>query len=120
MIQAGTIVIFVFDTDVEKTDILKRNIEHVKKYAVQIKIINLAQVLNFEDEIVRATDVKKAQDITKSSSIKGFKNDFCKMKLEDCRNALERHHLDASKLWVMKIPPPFDFIQQGSEEVKTL
>jgi hypothetical protein len=118
MIQAGTMVVFVFDTDVEKTDILKRNIDHVKKYALQAKIVNLAQVMNFEDEIVRATDVKKAQDITKSSSLKGFKNDFCKMKLEDCRNALERHHLDVSKLWITKTPSAFEFVQQGSAAVK--
>lgn len=118
MIQAGTMVVFVFDTDVEKTDILKRNIDHVKKYALQAKIVNLAQVMNFEDEIVRATDVKKAQDITKSSSLKGFKNDFCKMKMEDCRNALERHHLDASKLWITKMPSAFEFVQQGSAAVK--
>ena len=31
MIKEGTRVVFVFDTDVEKTDILLKNIAHVKK-----------------------------------------------------------------------------------------
>lgn len=55
-LSPGTEVVFVFDTDVEKTDILLKNIQHVKDYVSQVRVINLAQVLNFEDEIVRATD----------------------------------------------------------------
>ena len=58
-LSPGTEVVFVFDTDVEKTDILLKNIQHVKDYVSQVKVVNLAQVLNFEDEIVRATDLKK-------------------------------------------------------------
>ena len=69
MIQSGTIVVFVFDTDVKKTDILLKNITYVKKYVSQVKIVLLAQVLNFEDEIARATDVKEAKEITKSRQL---------------------------------------------------
>ena len=45
MISQGTTVVFVYDTDVEKTDVLKKNIDHVMKYASQAKIVHLAQVL---------------------------------------------------------------------------
>lgn len=118
MIKPGTTVVFVFDTDLDKTDILKKNIAYVSKYASQVKIINLMQVLNFEDEITRATDVKKAQEITRSNSVGGFKSDFCKLKVEECRNALERHHIDVSVLWTKMPPEPFMFLEQGGETIK--
>lgn len=38
-IMVGTMVVFVFDTDVDKTDILLRNISYVKKYATQVKVV---------------------------------------------------------------------------------
>ena len=40
MIQTGTTVVFVFDTDVEKTDILLKNISYVKKYVSMDKRSN--------------------------------------------------------------------------------
>ena len=118
MIQSGTIVVFVFDTDVKKTDILLKNITYVKKYVSQVKIVLLAQVLNFEDEIARATDVKEAKEITKSRSVRNFKTDFCKLKTEECRNALNRHNIDIEVLW-SKIPPDcFSFIEQNGKIIK--
>lgn len=118
MIQAGTTVVFVYDTDVDKTDILKKNIKHVREYTSRIKLIHLAQVQNFEDEIVRSTDVKKAQELTKSKSIRDFKSDFCRMKITECRNALERHHIDVSRLWVTKPVGDFTFVEQNGDEIK--
>ncbi len=118
MIGQGTTVVFVYDTDVEKTDMLMKNIEHVMKYAAQTKIVHMAQVRNFEDEIVRSTDVKKVQDLTRSKSVSDFKTDFCRMKIQECRNALERHHLDISILWSKKPPKAFDSVKQGGDTVK--
>ena len=118
MIQSGTIVVFVFDTDVKKTDILLKNITYVKKYVSQVKIVLLAQVLNFEDEIARAKDVKEAKEITKSRSVRNFKTDFCKLKTEECRNTLNRHNIDVEVLW-SKIPPDcFSFIEQNGKIIK--
>lgn len=118
MIKAGTTVVLVFDTDVEKTDILRKNIDYLKKYVLQVKIVNLAQVMNFEDEIARATDVKKAQDLTKSLSVSEFKKAFCKFKVEECRNALNRHHLDISQLWSKTPPDKFSFVKQDGDLIK--
>ena len=118
MIQAGSNVVFVFDTDVEKTDILKKNIGYVKRYASRITILNLVQVLNFEDEIVRATDVRRAQDLTKSSGVSEFKSAFCRMNHESCRNALTRHHFDIRQLWIKDPPSSFSFIEQCGDNIK--
>ena len=48
-----------FDTDIPQTDILKENISLLKKHCAGVRLIYLAQVLNFEDEITRATDVNR-------------------------------------------------------------
>lgn len=116
----GSIVVFVFDTDVEITEYLKKNVQLVKKYCSRVKLVTLAQVLNLEDELKRCTDVKRAQDITKSKSVRDFKSDFCRMKVIECRNALERHKLDTAKLWTMKPQGAFGFIVQNGEVVKAV
>lgn len=118
LIVPGTTVVFVFDTDVKKTDALKKNIEHVRQHGSVVKTLTIAQVLNFEDELARSTDVKKAQDFTRSATVSDFKTAFCQMKRESCRYALERHKLDLSKLWVTNPPQAFSFVSQDGGKVK--
>ncbi len=83
-------------------------------------MIFLAQVLNFEDEITRATDVKSAADLTRSPNVRTFKSDFVRMKTKDCRNMLERHHLEVEKLWTKQPPAPFDIYEQNGRNIKTI
>ena len=117
-IQAGTIVAFVFDTDVNQTEKLKKNIELLKRYCGKVKIVFLPQVLNLEDELVRSTDVKVVTELTKSNSISNFKTDFCKMKPKDCRAMLERHALDCSTLWATRAPRAFEFVEYNCSHIK--
>lgn len=117
-IQARTIVTFVFDTDVNQTEKLRKNIELLKRYCGKVRIVFLPQVLNLEDELVRSTDVKRVTELTKSNSISNFKTDFCKMKPKACRTMLERHALDCSKLWVTRAPKAFEFIEYNSSQIK--
>ena len=117
-IDRGTTVVFVFDTDKEKTDALKENIRRVKDYVERVKVVSIAEVRTFEDELVRATDLKKAQELTRSKTVGDFKRDFHQMKTQACRDALERHKMDVSKLWIMTPPAPFDFFEQGGNAVK--
>lgn len=113
-------VTMVFDTDIAQTTILKENISLLKKHCAGVKLVYLAQVLNLEDELARATDVKNAANLTKSPNVRTFKSDFIRMKVKDCRNALERHHLDMKVLWTKKPPAPFDFFEQNGSFIKTL
>ena len=117
-IDQGTTVVFVFDTDKEKTDVLKDNICRVQTYVERVKIVSIAEVRTFEDELVRATDLKKAEELTRSKTVSDFKRDFRQMKTPACRDALERHKMDVSKLWVKPAPEPFDFVKQGGDMVK--
>lgn len=115
-IQAGTTVVFVFDTDVPVTESLKKNIAHVSTYCSKTKIIFLPQVLNLEDELVRCTNISNITDLTRSRSKKDFKRDFCAM--TNCRDILTRHQLDVLRLWTKKPPEVFGFLPANSSFVK--
>lgn len=112
-IQPKTTVALVFDTDVGNRKYLDKNIELIGKYCQRIKIVNLMQVLDFEDEIEKSTDVKKAQDLTKSKSVSNFKNVFCRLKPDQCRSLIERHRFDINKIWVSEPPAAFKDLRQG-------
>jgi len=116
----NSFVTLVFDTDIPKTDILRENISLLKKHCAGVRLVYLAQVLTFEDEITRATDVKSAADLTRSPNVRTFKSDFVHMKVKDCRSALERHHLDVKALWTKGPPSPFDFFKQNERFVKKI
>ena len=47
-IQAGTTVVLVFDTDVEQTANLKKNLELLNRYCGKLHIVFLPQVLNLK------------------------------------------------------------------------
>ena len=111
-------VILMFDTDVEQTSILKKNLELLNRYCGKLHIVFLPQVLNLEDELVRCTDVKNVVELTHSCGVRNFKTDFCKLKAKDCRVMLERHGLKTENLWATKVPEIFSFIEVNSNQVK--
>ena len=115
-IRSGTTVVFVFDTDVPITDKLKKNIELIKKYCNNIKIVYLPQELNLEDELVRCTDIKKINELTNSAGTKEFKRDFCS--LTNCRDVLNKHQLDVLNLWNENPPEIFGFVPKNSKLIK--
>lgn len=98
----GCVVVLVFDTDKDETEHLKKNIRLLKTRCSSVAVKTIAQILNFEDEIERATDVSRAQDLTRSKTVNDFKSAVNRMKEADFRNALKRHRLDMTKLWSMK------------------
>lgn len=118
-IKPDTNVVLIFDTDVTTNlDVVKKNIENIKKYCRGVKIINLLQVKNLEDELVRCTDVKSAMELTKSKSLSNFKADFRKMKNEQCRNMLDRHKINVDRLWTTKASGEFEFAERNSSAIK--
>lgn len=116
-LQSGTVVVFVFDTDTLNTATLQKNIEIVKRYC-RVKIVYLAQVINLEDELVRCTNVRSARELTQSNGVHNFKSDFCKLKAKECRDMLERHHIDVGKLWTIEPPSHFSFVEKNSSMIK--
>ena len=117
-IQCGTTIVLAFDTDVEQTTNLKKNLERLRKYCGRLHIVYLPQVLDLEDELVRCTDVQNVVDLTRSNGVRNFKTDFCKLKVKDCRAMLERHGLQTERLWTTKLPEAFAFVESNSNRIK--
>ncbi len=115
----GSMVALVFDTDKEETEHLRKNLELLRSLSFKVEVLTILQVLNFEDEIERATDVDKAQELTKSRTVGDFKSAVNRMKEKEFRNALKRHKLDIGRLWNQKPPKPFGFIRQDSKMIKS-
>ena len=88
----GSRVVLVFDTDMEVTEHLKKNIEMLNKVCSKVEVLTIAQVLNFEDEMVRSTDGSKAQELTKSESVSDMKRAVNRMKDAKFRQAMKRHN----------------------------
>ena len=70
----GCVVVLVFDTDKEITEHLKKNLELLRSLPFKVEVMTVVEVLNFEDELERSTDAKRAQDFTKSESVTEFKS----------------------------------------------
>lgn len=117
-IESGSAAVLVFDTDKAETDHLKQNIKLLKNRCAGVEVLTILQVLNFEDEIERATDVNHAEDLTRSRTVDDFKSDVNKMKEIDFRRALERHKLSMNNLWAKEPPETFYFVAQNSWKVK--
>lgn len=97
-LKKGTTAVLVFDTDTtDNTNILKENIDILKKHSAVSKVICITQVENLEDEIVRSCNVNKAQELTNSKSVSSFKTDF--IKASDLKGTLEKHKFCFDKLW---------------------
>ena len=115
----GSTVILIFDTDVETTEHLKTNLTKLNKQCSNIEVLTVAQVHSFEEELELATDVARAQDLTRSESVGEFKKAINRMSAAQFRRTLENHHLDVSKLWRRDVPQAFGFLLQGSSKVIT-
>ena len=110
-------IVLVFDTDVERVDVLARNLELLERYNASYEIVTIPQIKTFEDEIVRATDVKKATELTHSKTLSDFKRDIVKTK--DLRRLLEKHSFDIDSLWAKEAKNVFSFVKQLSGKIKT-
>lgn len=117
-IRPNSIVVFVYDTDVQEVDILRDNILLIRKFCERVRLVHLMQVPNIEGELVRCTDVKSVLLLTKSRAANDFKSDFCRPTPQACRYLLERHHLNADLLWTAAAPQPFNNLERNRTTVK--
>lgn len=114
----NTVVVLVFDTDVENTETLNENIEKLKKHKHVKNVLFVLQVKNLEDELVRSTDVHSIKELLGSKSNKDFKRDF----LHEKRvfQKLTNHSFDYSILWTSKGAGPFSAIKNDGYLIKIL
>ena len=115
-LERETVVVLVFDTDVEKIDILDENIKLIKSSNNVKDVICIPQIKNLEDELIYSTNINKIVDLLESKSTKDFKNDF-----NNCKNLmkkLEDKEFKISKLWSRNAVDIYKKYKNDSEVIK--
>ena len=69
-LKMGTSVVLVFDTDTGNIDILRENIQFLRKEQNIKEVICITQVKNLEDELIRSCDIRQIKELTGSKSNK--------------------------------------------------
>ena len=90
-------MILVFDTDTGKVDKIKKNIEILKNSSNVKEIICITQVKNLEEELVRSCNIKSAQELTNSKTLKNYKRDI--KNITNLDKKLKKHNFDIEKFW---------------------
>ncbi|HPY98610.1 MAG TPA: hypothetical protein PLZ06_06155 [Clostridia bacterium] len=118
-IKPFTILIIVFDTDVDDMKLverLKNNTGKLKKSSHVKDVILIPQVNNLEDEIKYATDISEIKDLLQSKSNKDFKRDFCKCNnVTDC---LVKHSFNIEKFWSRKARNKYSIFENDGKKIK--
>ena len=115
-LERETLVVLVFDTDVEKIDILDENIRLITNSNNVKDVIFIPQIKNLEDELIYSTNINKIVDLLESKSKKDFKNDF-----NNCKNLLkklEEKEFKISKLWSREATDIYKKYENKSKEIK--
>lgn len=113
-----TNVVLVFDTDVPKTEILKKNLDFLDSQSSITRKIMIPQCSNLEDELLRCTDIKRIRDLLNCAHDSDFKSAF----IEEKRlyEKLVLHHFNLELFWSSTPGKPFaDFIQNNGRLIKT-
>lgn len=116
-----TNAVLVFDTDVNDCSILKileDNIKFLKDSPNISNVICIPQVLNFEDEIMRSTDIKKLSGLFSAKSKADFKRNFIKTKEEVVFKDLKQHHFDFEKFWKSNPKGIYSHIPNNSDDIR--
>ena len=117
-LKQNTIIILLYDTDVEKTDILEKNIALLKSQSYIKEVYCIPQIKNLEEELCHCCSIKKPKELTGSKSAKDFKRDFIL-----CRNLPQRLSIcgfSLDKLWSRQPPIAFKAFGNDSSKIKLL
>lgn len=115
-LKHGTIVILVFDTDTANAEILKYNINFIKKHSNIKKVITITQVRNLEDELKRSCDINSVLELTDSTGLDEHKRKLNREK--NLANKLRARSFDINKFWSTEPEEPFREIENLGYLVK--
>ena len=116
-LKQDTIVVLVYDTDVENnTDILQYNVKFLNSQKGIKEVVCIPQVKNLEDELLRACKIKNIMELTKSASKSNYKTD-----LINCNNLgtrLKTCEFDITKMWKQIPTNKFECFGNDAERIK--
>ena len=115
-ISDRTIVILVFDTDKETTDIFLENLKVLKNDSRIKAVWCVLQVDNLEEELIRSTNIKEIKELLACPSNKEFKHYFLvEKRLFD---KLRLHAFNLDKIWVSRPKTGYCDIENDGWRIK--
>lgn len=116
-LKSGTIVVLVYDTDVEDNmDILQFNVSFLKKQKGIKDVYCIPQVNNLEQELCRACNIKEVWELTNSKTKSNFKRDLIHCTNLEAR--LSKCQFDISKFWKQIPQNGFKNFGNDAEKIK--
>ena len=115
-LKRDTIVVLVYDTDVEKTDILQQNVTFLQKQSGIKDVVCIPQVKNLEDELLYSCRIKNICELTNSKSKKNFKSDF--IRCTNLGSRLTKCSFDFSKFWSRVPDNKFSVFGNDAKKIK--
>ena len=111
-LKSNTSLIFIFDTDAGKYQLVEEAISTIESSTYGVKIITVPQCRNLEEELIYACGIKEIKQITKSKSNTDFKSDF--IHASNIRQLLENCHFDFGKLWSREAAGEWEALRKGN------
>lgn len=115
-ISRGTMIVLVFDTDTNNSDVLKENIKILESWSAISEVVTIPQFHNLEQELVNSCNIKNITELLNSKSKTGFKNDI--IHVSNLDKKLQEHEFNINVFWSKQPESPYDFIKNQSEKVK--
>ncbi len=114
--KKGTIVVLIFDTDTNNTDVLDKNIEKLRKNRNVAEVITIPQVKNLEDELKYSCNIRKITELLNSRSVSNFKSDL--IHITNLAQKLREHHFDINCFWSRHPESPYEHITNQADMIK--
>lgn len=95
LLDPKTTIILVYDIDVENIDILKQNVDKLKK--LKFRVVHIQSINCFEDELVYSSSLNNINEMFNTKTKKEFKKAFLKQK--DLSSKLKQINFNVNKIW---------------------
>lgn len=115
-LKMHTTVVFVFDTDTGKTDVLRTNIKMVSECPNIDRVICVMQVHNLEEELIRACDIRQIKELTGSKTNSQYKHDILVM--SNLAGKLREKAFDMQRFWSQEAPSEYQGIPNQADKIK--
>ncbi len=115
-LKPNTVIILIYDTDVEKIEILQKNIAFLERQTAIKEVFCIPQVKNLEEELMRACQIRSIEELTGSTSKKDYKRDIISCTNLDTR--LKKCNFDIQKFWQCIPKNGFYIFGNDAEKIK--
>lgn len=115
-IKDNTVAILIFDTDTsDGTKILIKNKKTLESCKKVKDVVLIPQVKNFEEELIKSTDIRRIEEFTNSRSQSDFKRDF--LNNRNLENLFKKNNFNINRFWKGTPTGLYQGIENNSDKI---